>query len=202
MPPLSRQDDLAQTFSSLNLEAASPAPSEAACVVLYHAACLLHTFTRPQNNSDQIEAHDASIVERPERLRAVLAGVHAAMARHPGRISLQTTEASLSLASAAVRAIHGPLHVTDDVHYASNLQDWLDNVDSRHKKGLSEIPEGFSQGDLYLAAGPKGSQLAIQGALGAACQAIDEVCADPDQGGIRFVAARPPGHVSPVYHGQ
>lgn len=198
--PLQRSsgdDDLAQSLASLNIGSQDHA-AQAVLKVFYHASCLNHRFTRPdfdQPDGRQIEAHDASIVERPERLRAVLAGVHAAMARHPGRIALQTTEAILPLTSAAVQSIHGPLQATDDSDYARALQDWLKNVDQQHRRGNCEIPSGYSQTDLYLAAGPAGSQSAIEGALGAACLAIDEVCQAP-AGGVRFVACRPPGHVS------
>lgn len=198
MPPLvNKADELATSLSQLQL---GPQRTEPPCLVLYHAACLNHRYTRPDASESatgrQAEAHDAACVERPERLRAVLCGIHAAINRHPGRVSLQTTQASLSLASNLVKAVHGPLQVTNTSDYAHDLQSWLGNVEKQHKTGQSEIPEGYPQGDLYLAAGPDGSQTALEGALGAACQAVDQVCAEPDQGGVRFVAVRPPGHVS------
>lgn len=192
-------DDLAQSLASLSIATAPETQATPSLLkVFYHAACLHHRFTRPDfeaSDGRQPEAHDASIVERPERLRAVLAGVHAAMARHPGRIMLQTTEASLSLSSTAFKTIHGPLQATDESDYARALSGWLRHVQERHDRGKSEIPSGYSQSDLYLAAGPTGSQMAIEGALGASCQAVDEVC-QSSTGGVRFVACRPPGHVS------
>ncbi|KPV78232.1 uncharacterized protein RHOBADRAFT_40780, partial [Rhodotorula graminis WP1] len=57
---------------------------------------------------------------------------------------------------------------------------------------FSEIPPHLPQGDLYLCPGSEG---AIFGALGAACEGVDRVVEGAAGEGRRgFVAVRPPGH--------
>ncbi|EPT05331.1 hypothetical protein FOMPIDRAFT_134772 [Fomitopsis schrenkii] len=100
------------------------------------------------------------------------------------------------LNNAAVKFIHGDIE--GDV-YLENLKRWAAESRANIDKGESEIPEGLSQGDLYLC--PE-SLLAIQGALGTICEAVDTVVGpEPSRNGEgagpmkrAFVAVRPPGH--------
>ncbi|KAI0647911.1 Arginase/deacetylase [Trametes meyenii] len=98
----------------------------------------------------------------------------------------------------AVKFVHGDIE--RDV-YLETLVAWAKDSQDKVAKGESEIPEGYSQGDLYLC---PGSLDAIQGALGTICEAVDNVI----EGGVQsegsgqissrprraFVAIRPPGH--------
>ncbi|KAG1716065.1 hypothetical protein ID866_1091 [Astraeus odoratus] len=107
------------------------------------------------------------------------------------------TEAKIDLLNhPAVKYVHGDIN--GDV-YLENLIAWArDSRDNIAKKGL-EIPEGIPPLDLYLC---PTSIDAIQGALGAVCEAVDAVLAagvhPPVEGSNHceraFVAVRPPGH--------
>ncbi|KAF8625944.1 hypothetical protein AX17_006670 [Amanita inopinata Kibby_2008] len=229
-------------------------------------ACFQHRYIRSKLTSD--------IVERPERLRAVMVGLSAAIARIEealpatapvgiaanatsetsaltkaantsgdgeteelevamGRMTLAQkqhleqplatlnlnaqlglsivhSQASVDLLNnAAVKFVHGD--VDGDV-YLEKLVRWAEESGDKIAKGESEIPEGLSQGDLYLC--PQ-SLNAIQGALGTVCEAVDCVMASAAAGEVKaenegsqadsdkkrlapvqraFVAIRPPGH--------
>ncbi|TFY68724.1 hypothetical protein EVJ58_g841 [Rhodofomes roseus] len=114
----------------------------------------------------------------------------------PSRVPVQFvhSEASVDILNhAAVKFVHGD--VERDV-YLENLNRWAAESRAKIEKGESEIPEGFSQGDLYLC--PE-SILAIQGALGTVCEAVETVVgsrnsAPNTQTSRAFVAIRPPGH--------
>ncbi|KAG2749287.1 Arginase/deacetylase [Suillus brevipes Sb2] len=186
--------------------------------------CLGHRFIRSRDTS--------SIVERPERLRAVKIGLAAAIARiEEAEGALKPSDANVSvedeltaalskmdiatsdgglvrarsisvtrstvtvdlLDNPAVKYVHGDI---DGDVYLQNLKAWArDSEDNITKKG-SEMPEGMPPLDLYLC---PSSIDAIQGAIGAVCQAVDTVIAstrvnfstDPQRA---FVAVRPPGH--------
>ena len=144
-------------------------------------ACLRHQFIRSTDTS--------TIVERPERLRAVNIGIAAVMARmsgrvvmsqgsghtetpkegqseddlaaaigrlniaspndhaHPSDVELVKSSAKLNILNhAAVKFIHGD--IGGDVYLAKII---ALAKESREKiaSGDSEIPDGWSQGDLY-----------------------------------------------------
>lgn len=91
--------------------------------------------------------------------------------------------------SAAVTLAHGE-------EYARQLGGYIKQVASLQAAHESEVPEGLSQGDLYLC---EGSLAAMEGALGACCEAVDQVMAatassHKQTGAKRFVNIRPPGH--------
>ncbi|KAH8113234.1 Arginase/deacetylase [Phellopilus nigrolimitatus] len=102
----------------------------------------------------------------------------------------------------AVKFVHGDI---DGDVYLQNLVNWAKESAEKIKAGQSEIPESFSQGDLYLC--PE-SLDAIQGALGTICEAVDKVIESPKRRNEQksdessstvvhtnaFVAIRPPGH--------
>ena len=147
-------------------------------------ACLQHRYIRSKDTS--------SIVERPERLRAVTIGLCAAIARleelfnsnpmtprptkasdsakkepdpdeladvmnklkidsqlpiHLSPVSIIESQATVDILNhPAVKFVHGDLE--RDV-YLDNLMTWAKESHHKISKGESEIPEGFSQGDLY-----------------------------------------------------
>ncbi|RPD62553.1 Arginase/deacetylase [Lentinus tigrinus ALCF2SS1-7] len=116
-----------------------------------------------------------------------------------GRVPVTFVHSSASvdiLNNAAVKFVHGDIE--RDI-YLENIRKWAQESEDKVRKGESEIPEGYSQGDLYLC---PGSLDAIQGALGTVCEAVDAVLAGPrvttsDERGApsqAFVAVRPPGH--------
>ena len=99
---------------------------------------------------------------------------------------VSTTTRRLSLLSQAVTLAHG-------ADYASRLTRYLAGVTDAHASQKSEVPDDLSQGDLYLC---EQSLSALEGALGACIQAVDEVCGpyNVEKGARRFVSVRPPGH--------
>ncbi|KAF8328210.1 histone deacetylase domain-containing protein [Cantharellus anzutake] len=166
---------------------------ESEVAVLLQPRGLLHRFIRHRDLS--------SIVERPERLRAVAIGIAAARAalevqrdradpalgvtdglvdailklridgiESTGGIAFHILSANFSsnsLASAAVRFIHG-----EPSEYLSKVLSWALNSEDVIRRGESEIPKGFSQGDLYLC--PQSID-ALSGAVSAVFQAVDMV---------------------------
>ncbi|KAJ5929629.1 hypothetical protein N7454_006579 [Penicillium verhagenii] len=182
-------------------------------VVVIHDACYGHRFARPRTTKTRLN----EIVERPERLRACVAGVSAAYVRlarrHAGEYTaphplldinilppppfqIRKSSRSLSLTNEAVTSVHGAL--------TGELKEMCDLSESRLVMGTSELvrkrthddmgndttgPE-LHTGDLYLCAE---SQQAFEGALGAVCDGIDTVLG-PGPTNRAFVCIRPPGH--------
>lgn len=216
---------LGQVSSESEARQSSSESKALTCVKIYlQDDCLKHRFIRSRDTS--------SIVERPERLRAVKIGLAAAIARIEeaegvlkpsdanlsvedelaaalGKMDIATSDGRLIRArsisvtrstatvdlldNAAVKYVHGDI---DGDVYLQKLKAWArDSEDNITKKG-SEMPEGMPPLDLYLC---PSSIDAIQGAIGAVCQAVDTVIAstrvnpssDPQRA---FVAVRPPGH--------
>ncbi|KAJ8514275.1 hypothetical protein ONZ45_g8169 [Pleurotus djamor] len=171
------------------------------------ATCYEHQFIRSKDTS--------LIVERPERLRAVTIGFSSALSRYEESRSSTKVEDDSDLATAFERINLSPTHpqVLRVVHssatavlnhpaikfvhgdkegdkYLEKLLSWARYIRTKITNGQSEIPDGLSQGDLYLC---PSSINAIQGALGTICQAVDSVL-DPEEPSRAFVAIRPPGH--------
>jgi histone deacetylase HOS3 len=186
---------------------------------------LLHRFIRSKDTS--------SIVERPERLRAVAVGIAAAAARleehqrHTSGVDVKdeadalratdsltdalrrlaispslsdidrlanarTTSFNIVTASStkldilnheAVRFIHGEAH-----EYLAKLDAWASSSEEKIRAGESEIPAGYSQGDLYCTCSSDNSSMglsayydavcpqsieAIAGSIAAVCEAVD-----------------------------
>ncbi|KAF8550211.1 Arginase/deacetylase [Imleria badia] len=115
-------------------------------------------------------------------------------------ITVRRTSASVSLLDhAAVKYVHGDI---DRDVYLENLIAWARNSQKNITEKGTEIPEGIPPLDLYLC---PGSIDAIQGAIGAVCEAVDASMTatrgpeprsnGPDDPCERaFVAIRPPGH--------
>ncbi|KAK0186113.1 histone deacetylase complex protein [Armillaria mellea] len=182
--------------------------------VFIQDACYQHQYIRSKDTS--------LIVERPERLRAVKLGVAAAISRIPSDIANDgdpddlvaalsrldiakeagTDKVEIIRSTASIDILHHPAvkFVHGDVDrdiYMPKIKSWADESRDKIAKGESEIPEGYSQGDLYLC--PE-SIVAIQGALGTVCEAVDTVVTssktkdEPSGVSRAFVVIRPPGH--------
>ncbi|KAJ7704976.1 histone deacetylase domain-containing protein [Mycena rosella] len=114
---------------------------------------------------------------------------------------VQSTASADLLRHPAVKYVHGDI---DGDVYLENLARWTKECRYKIEKGESEIPEHLSQGDLYLC--PE-SLVAIQGAIGTVCEAVDAVAGSAQPVFVNqlpetpvrpvnraFVAVRPPGH--------
>ncbi|KAF8120660.1 histone deacetylase domain-containing protein [Boletus edulis] len=115
-------------------------------------------------------------------------------------VTIRRTSASVSLLDhAAVKYVHGDI---DANVYLENLIAWARNSQKNITEKGTEIPKGIPPLDLYLC---PGSIDAIQGAIGAVCEAIDasvtatrgpqsRSSGPSDPCARAFVAIRPPGH--------
>ncbi|EGN93860.1 hypothetical protein SERLA73DRAFT_171749 [Serpula lacrymans var. lacrymans S7.3] len=206
--------------------------SERKASIVIQDECLQHRFIRSRDSS--------SIVERPERIRAVKVGVAAAIARLEeiqdthggisptpakvtqatsdpddliaalGRMNLAADPAQPRIPSLSILKSHATVNLLDDpatkfIHgdvdgdvYLQNLKNWAKESQDNILKNGSEIPSNLPQLDLYLS---PGSIDAIQGAVGAVCEAVDTVINSTrqhidvkDHAHRVFVAIRPPGH--------
>ncbi|EIW81142.1 arginase deacetylase [Coniophora puteana RWD-64-598 SS2] len=111
--------------------------------------------------------------------------------RVPGVNIVKSTATVDILDHAAVKYIHGDIE--GDV-YLENIKEWARTSKEKIVETGREIPEGYPPLDLYLC--PE-SVDAMQGAIGAVCEAVDDVLSgstgDP-RSDHAFVAVRPPGH--------
>ncbi|KAJ4264988.1 histone deacetylase [Fusarium torreyae] len=180
-------------------------------IVVLNDAVYGHRFSRPRTSRAAL----GTIVERPERIKAAVLGISAAYVRlggrhcegeyplHPRReaedlpgipFRIHKTERRLSLLSPAVVNVHG-------TKWMEELKMMCDAAESKLAMGGKELqrpelnrgaekpPDKFHEGDLYLCAE---SLNAMEGALGAVCEAIDTVFGTGPQ--RAFVGVRPPGH--------
>ncbi|KAI9795005.1 MAG: hypothetical protein M1816_000025 [Peltula sp. TS41687] len=185
-------------------------------VVILHDSCYGHRYSRPRTSRANLN----TIVERPERLHAAALGVAAAYVRLGGRHSegahslgpgkdsklpsdipfhIQRSSRSIPLTSAVVANIHGAKWMTELKLMCQSAEAKL-ALDGKELNRPAEVngdeTDGpkFHEGDLYLC----GQSLeALEGTLGAVCDAVDTVF----QGGNAtdgttkaFVCVRPPGH--------
>lgn len=182
-------------------------------LVILHDACYGHRYSRPKSTKSDL----ATIVERPERLQAVSLGVALAYVRlgdrhHDGKFQIhpkldpttlpsipfriQKTDRRISLASPAVTNVHGTKWM-EELKILCGLagtrlatgDDELERPNVERDAG-ADPPEKFHVGDLYLCDESLG---ALEGALGAVCEAVDIVLS-PSPVKRAFVGVRPPGH--------
>ncbi|QKX54886.1 uncharacterized protein TRUGW13939_01976 [Talaromyces rugulosus] len=181
-------------------------------MVVIQDACYGHRYARPYTSKDGL----ATIVERPERLRASILGLSTAYVRvgkrhagssfapHPDLdlgllppppFHIRKSTRAVLLTSPAVTYVHGD-------KWMGNLKTMCDAAESRLELNGREIVRPRSagrkdsdekqlhDGDLYLC--PE-SLDAFQGALGGVCDAVDTVLSDATTKRA-FVCIRPPGH--------
>lgn len=180
-------------------------------LVIMHDACYGHRFSRPKTSRAAL----STIVERPERIKASALGVAMAYIRlgerhcdganpvHPKLdpttipnlpFRIHKTARKLSLLSPAVTNVHGSkwmeeLKVMCNSAEAKLATGGRDLQRPEMNRGAEGAPAKFHEGDLYLCSE---SLDALEGSLGAVCEAVDRVfTAGPRRA---FVAVRPPGH--------
>ncbi|KAM0435956.1 hypothetical protein ACHAPT_002848 [Fusarium lateritium] len=185
--------------------------SQPQTIVVLNDAVYGHRFSRPRASRAAL----GTIVERPERIKAAVLGISTAYVRlggrhcegaypiHPRRdvedlpgipFRIHKTDRKLSLLSPAVVNVHG-------TKWMEELKMMCEAAESKLAMGGKELqrpelnrgtekpPEKFHEGDLYLCSE---SLNAMEGALGAVCEAIDTVFGPGPQ--RAFVGVRPPGH--------
>ncbi|KAL7627740.1 histone deacetylase [Parahypoxylon ruwenzoriense] len=189
-------------------------------VVILQDACYGHRFSRPRTSKAVL----STIVERPERVQAAVLGLSMAYVRlgerhcdgkypiHPDLdpmsisnipFRIHKTDRTLPLNSIAVTHVHGAKK------WMEELKMMCDAAETKLALNMSELrrpemnrgsdagtPEKFHDGDLYLC--PE-SLNAFEGALGAVCEAVDQVFNDSPHKRA-FVAVRPPGHHCSAVH--
>lgn len=218
-PPLTPQS-VARAFFQAELDALHGPDSKLSTdtIVVLNDAVYGHRFSRPRTSRGTL----STIVERPERIKAGVLGISAAYIRIGGRHSHGTVPVlpvnSMPLASSAPFRIHRtdravPLlsPAVTNVHgtkWMDELRLMCDSAESRLAMGAKELqrPDAsrasdaapapkLHEGDLYLCAE---SRDAIEGALGAVCEAVDAVFTSSHR--RAFVGARPPGHHCSASH--
>ncbi|KAG5975631.1 hypothetical protein E4U58_000414 [Claviceps cyperi] len=188
-------------------------------VVIFNDAVYGHRFSRPRTSRNTLK----TIVERPERIKAAVLGVSTAYVRLGGRhcqghapirvkmnvlevgsipFRIHKTTRRIPLTSPIVTNVHG-------TRWIEELKMMCDSAESTLAMGGKELqrqdisrgpdnapPQQLHEGDLYLCAE---SLNAMEGALGAVCEAVDIVFLG---NGPRkaFVAVRPPGHHCSASH--
>lgn len=215
-PPPPTANAIARTCLRAELDllhADEPSARYAETLVVLHDACYGHRFSRPKTSRAAL----STIVERPERIKATTLGVAAAYVLlgerhadgeyppHPNSnaaaipsvpFRIQKSTRRLSLSAPAVTNVHG-------TKWMEELKIMCDSAEAKLALGGKELqrpemnrgpdhqqPKKLHEGDLYLCSE---SLEALEGSLGAVCDAVDAVF---NEGGPKraFVAVRPPGH--------
>lgn len=215
-PPPPSANSIARTHFSGELELLHGDESGRAAdtLVVLHDACYGHRFSRPKTT----RAGLATIVERPERIKATVLGVAAAYVllgeRHvdgeyPPRPDLNTatipsvpfriqkSTRRMSLNAPAVTNVHGTKWMEElkimcesaEAKLALGGKE-LQRPEATNRGSDQEQPKKLHEGDLYLCSE---SLDALEGSLGAVCDAVDAVFKN-DGPKRAFVAVRPPGH--------
>ncbi|POS75775.1 histone deacetylase [Diaporthe helianthi] len=214
-PPPPSANSIARAYFTRELELlhAEDSGRAAETLVVLHDSCYGHRFSRPRTSRANLN----NIVERPERIKACVLGISAAYVllgeRHaegehvlrpsldPAAIQsvpfrIHQSKRRVSLSSPAVTNVHG-------TKWMEELKMMCDSAEAKLATGGKELqrpemnrgpeheqPEKLHEGDLYLCSE---SLEALEGSLGAVCDAVDAVFAE--SGPKRaFVAVRPPGH--------
>ncbi|KUI55108.1 Histone deacetylase HOS3 [Cytospora mali] len=214
-PPPPTANAIARTHfrGELELLHSEESNRNADTLVVLHDSCYGHRFSRPRTSRAALN----TIVERPERIKACVLGVAAAYvllgerhadgvhAPHPSLnpatipsipFRIQKSTRRVPLLSPAVTNVHG-------TKWMEELKIMCDSAEAKLATGGKELqrpemnrgpddeePKKFHEGDLYLCSE---SLEALEGSLGAVCDAVDAVFKD-DGPKRAFVAVRPPGH--------
>ncbi|KAL2204850.1 Arginase/deacetylase [Sarocladium strictum] len=180
-------------------------------IVILNDAVYGHRFSRPRTSRSAL----ATIVERPERVRAAVLGLSMAYVRlgerhsegsmpvHPKTdihvidrvpFRIQKTTRRMPLNSPAVTNVHG-------LKWMEELTMMCTSAEAKLAMGGKELqrpeldrgsqgaPAKLHEGDLYLCSE---SLNAMEGAMGAVCEAVDVVFTTGPR--TAFVGIRPPGH--------
>ncbi|RUS17033.1 hypothetical protein BC938DRAFT_476376 [Jimgerdemannia flammicorona] len=166
----------------------STVPHPPQTAVIFQPSCVLHRFVRNK--------HDlSSIVERPERIRAVKTGVALVLANEDrlrssspanplSRLSFPTpTHTPALVTDPAVLTVHGASYPTDFATWCARSANVLASGSP------CELPDSVPTGDLFVC---PDSLRAVEGALGAVYTAVDRVVGGESSNA--FCVVRPPGH--------
>ncbi|PFH57777.1 hypothetical protein XA68_14586 [Ophiocordyceps unilateralis] len=206
-------NSIASDYFRAELDAfhASNSALESDTLVVLNDAVYGHRYSRPRTSRSTL----STIVERPERIKAGVLGIATAYVRLGGRYGhgmqnglsyipfrIRKTDRRMPLVSPAVTNVHG-------TKWMEELKLMCDAAESKLAMGAKElqrphanrggsdagIPTKLHEGDLYLCAE---SLEAIEGALGAVCEAVDAVFTSAHR--RAFVGVRPPGHHCSASH--
>lgn len=186
-------------------------------IVILHDAVYGHRFSRPRTSRSAL----STIVERPERIKAAVLGVSMAYVRlgerhcdgafpaHPRTnihqlpnipFRIRKSSTRIPLTSPAVTNVHG-------IRWMEELKLMCESAETKLAMGGRELQrpemqrttpaEKLHEGDLYLCSE---SLDAMEGALGAVCDAIDVVFSPSPAPRRAFVGVRPPGHHCSASH--
>lgn len=186
-------------------------------VVILHDSVYGHRFSRPRTSRAAL----STIVERPERIKASVLGVSMAYVRLGERHSegafaaspktdvhqlpsipfrIRKSSRRMPLASQAVTNVHGTKWM-DELKYmcesAESILAMGGKELQRPEMERDEPADKLHEGDLYLCAE---SLDAMEGALGAVCDAVDTVFGPRPGPSRAFVGVRPPGHHCSAAH--
>lgn len=218
--PLATPQSVANNYFQAELDVHHRQASRAKTdtIVILNDAVYGHRFSRPRTSKTALN----TIVERPERIKAGVLGVSAAYVRlgerhldgalppHPKRdvhalpsipFRILKTTRRLSLTSPAVTNVHGTKWMDELKMMCQSAESILANGGKElqrptmNKTPDSKSAEKFHEGDLYLCSE---SLDAMEGALGAVCEAVDTVFSTGPR--RAFVAVRPPGHHCSASH--
>jgi histone deacetylase HOS3 len=217
-PPLTA-NSVASSYFADELETlhngASCRPTDA--VVILHDSCYGHRYSRPRTSRSGL----STIVERPERVKACVLGVATAYVRlgqrhadgaypiHPRLdpisipsypFRIQKTRRKMPIMSPAVTNVHGTKWMEELKLMCESAEGKLAMGGKELQRpdmnrGTDEPPAKLHEGDLYLCSE---SLDALEGALGAVCEAVDTVFTTGPR--RAFVAVRPPGHHCSASH--
>ena len=178
--------------------------------VILHDACYGHRYSRPRTSKASL----STIVERPERIRAIVLGIatayvllgdrHSAGANppHPKRTTstlpflIRKSSRKVPLTTSAVTNVHGSAWMTElqEMCLAAEAKLTSTGKELVRPKGDTatngEDKPRLHEGDLYLCAE---SLEAFEGALGGVLDAVDMVFS-PTGPRRCFACVRPPGH--------
>lgn len=214
--PVLTAASVASAYMEKELELLHPNSTQsrnAETMVVLHDSCYGHRFSRPQTTKRDL----GYIVERPERIQACVLGVSMAYIRlgerhcdgkypiHPELdphslpsvpFRIHKTNRKLPLGSTTVTNVHGGKWMEELKIMCNAAESKLSQ--SKNELGRPDInrgpsaepPKELHSGDLYLC---EESLNAFEGALGAVCEAVDEIFSDSPCKRA-FVVVRPPGH--------
>ncbi|KAH7131863.1 hypothetical protein B0J11DRAFT_428785 [Dendryphion nanum] len=216
-PPL-RACDVAEEYFKKELalhEGIVGSAANAGTIVIIHDQCYGHRFSRQKTSKAVL----SQIVERPERMLAIVLGISAAYVRlgdrhcdgrHPPHphvnpperipFKIRKTSRMVDLTSPVVTNVHGIKWMEElKVMCAKAEQKLATTGKELAREGGPRIPgqppkAEFHETDLYLC--PE-SLNALQGALGGVLDAVDAVFTGTSMGtgpSRAFVCVRPPGH--------
>lgn len=186
-------------------------------VVVLHDSVYGHRFSRPRTSRSAL----STIVERPERIKASVLGVSMAYVRLGGRhvdgahpahprtdvhglpsipFRIRKTNRRMPLTSQAVTNVHGTKWM-DELKYMCEAAESVLAMGGKELQRpdieREEPAHKLHEGDLYLCAE---SLDAMEGAMGAVCDAVDLVFGPKPGPSRAFVGVRPPGHHCSASH--